>query len=62
MANPTALLMSAIMMLRHMGERSAGDRIEAALNQVLQARQTITRDLGGKATTSEFADAVITSL
>jgi isocitrate dehydrogenase (NAD+) len=50
------------MMLRHMGERTAGDRIEAALNKVLQGRQTVTRDLGGKATTTEFADAVIASL
>src|SRR6201993_3316355 len=47
LANPTALLLSAIMMLRHIGEISAGDRIESALNKVLEARQTITRDLGG---------------
>jgi len=46
LANPTALLLSAIMMLRHIGERAAGDRIEAALNKVLEKRETITRDLG----------------
>jgi isocitrate dehydrogenase (NAD+) len=62
LANPTALLMSAIMMLRHMGERLAGDRIEAALNKVLEKRETITRDLGGKASTSEFAEAIIAAL
>src|SRR6201997_950019 len=62
LANPTALLMSAIMMLRHMGEQSAGDRIEAALNRVLQKRETITRDLGGSASTSEFTDAIIAAL
>lgn len=62
MANPTALLLSAIMMLRHMGERPAGDRIEAALNQVLQKRETITRDLGGTASTSEFTGAIIAGL
>jgi isocitrate dehydrogenase (NAD+) len=62
MANPTALLMSAIMMLRHMGERAAGDRIEKALNQVLQKREKITKDLGGKATTTEFTDAIIAAL
>jgi isocitrate dehydrogenase (NAD+) len=62
MANPTALLMSAIMMLRHMGERAAGDRIEKALNQVLQKREKITKDLGGKATTTEFTDAIIAQL
>jgi len=62
LANPTALLMSAILMLRHMGERAAGDRIEAALNKVLQERKTLTRDLGGKATTTEFTDAIIRAL
>ena len=62
LANPTALLMSAIMMLRHIGERAAGDRIEAALNKVLERRKTVTRDLGGTATTSEFADAIIAAL
>src|SRR5216684_1282792 len=53
MANPTALLLSAIMMLRHMHEEAAGDRIESALNKVLQKREKITRDLGGTASTSE---------
>src|SRR5215468_6884206 len=62
LANPTALLMSAIMMLRHIGERAAGDRIEAALNSVLQKRETVTRDLGGTASTSEFTDAIIAAL
>jgi isocitrate dehydrogenase (NAD+) len=62
LANPTALLMSAILMLRHIGERAAGDRIEAALNKVLQERKTLTRDLGGKATTTEFTDAIIRAL
>jgi isocitrate dehydrogenase (NAD+) len=62
MANPTALLMSAIMMLRHIGEGAAGDRIETALNQVLQKRERVTRDLGGKASTSEFTEAIIAAL
>src|SRR5206468_3713925 len=62
LANPTALLMSAIMMLRHMKEETAGDRIEFALNKVLQKRETVTRDLGGTATTSQFADAIIQAL
>jgi isocitrate dehydrogenase (NAD+) len=62
LANPTALLMSAIMMLRHIGENAAGDRIESSLNKVLAKRERITRDLGGTATTSEFADAVIARL
>jgi isocitrate dehydrogenase (NAD+) len=62
LANPTALLLSAIMMLRHIGERAAGDRIEAALNKVLQEHRTLTRDLGGHATTTEFTDAIIAAL
>src|SRR3989475_2680695 len=62
LANPTALLMSAIMMLRHIGERAAGDRVEAALNKVLEKREKVTRDLGGKASTNEFADAIIAAL
>lgn len=61
-ANPTALLMSAIMMLRHMGEQQAGDRIETALNQVLAKREKVTRDLGGQASTNEFAAAIIDAL
>ena len=62
LANPTALLMSAIMMLRHIGEEPAGDRIEAALNKVLEKREHVTRDLGGTATTSEFTAAIIAAL
>ena len=62
LANPTALLLSAVMMLRHMNEETAGDRIEFALNKVLQKRETVTRDLGGTATTSQFADAIIQAL
>src|SRR5436189_4714998 len=62
MANPTALLMSAIMMLRHIGEQKPADRIETALNQVLRKRETVTRDLGGTATTSQFAEAIIEGL
>jgi isocitrate dehydrogenase (NAD+) len=61
-ANPTALLLSAIMMLHHINERDAADRIERALNKVMLARQTITRDLGGTASTTEFTDAVIAAL
>jgi isocitrate dehydrogenase (NAD+) len=62
LANPTALLLSSIMMLHHINESSAAARLETALNKVILARKTVTRDLGGTATTSEFADAVITAL
>src|SRR5438876_9608531 len=62
LANPTALLLSAIMMLRHLTELVAADRIERALNRVLEKREKVTRDLGGKASTTEFADAIIAEL
>jgi isocitrate dehydrogenase (NAD+) len=58
LANPTALLLSAVMMLRHIDEGQAADRIMAALARVLTERHVRTRDLGGSATTMEFADAI----
>jgi isocitrate dehydrogenase (NAD+) len=57
-ANPTALLLSAILMLRHIGEEAAANRIMDALGGVLTGASVRTRDLGGTATTFEFADAV----
>jgi isocitrate dehydrogenase (NAD+) len=62
LANPTALLMSGIMMLDHLGERPAARRIEAALDRVYRESKHATRDLGGRATTQEFTDAVISAL
>jgi len=59
LANPTALLMSGIMMLDHLNERPAARRIEAALERVYREGKHSTRDLGGRATTQEFTDAVI---
>jgi isocitrate dehydrogenase (NAD+) len=58
LANPTALLLSAVLMLRHIDERAAADRIMAALGKVLTAGDVRTADLGGKASTFAFADAV----
>jgi isocitrate dehydrogenase (NAD+) len=58
LANPTALLLSAVMMLQHLDERAAADRIMRGLGAVLTEGQTRTRDVGGSSTTSEFADAV----
>jgi isocitrate dehydrogenase (NAD+) len=58
LANPTALLLSALMMLRHIGEGAAADRVLAALLRVLTAGTTLTRDLKGTATTTAFTDAV----
>src|SRR5207245_2004251 len=57
-ANPTALLLSAVLMLRHIQEDRAADRIMQALGRVLTAGAVRTRDLGGTATTMEFADAI----
>jgi isocitrate dehydrogenase (NAD+) len=62
LANPTALLMSGIMMLKHMGEPSAAQRIEDALEKVYRQGKHVTRDLGGTATTKEFTDALIDAL
>jgi isocitrate dehydrogenase (NAD+) len=58
LANPTALLMSAIMMLRHIGETARADAVRGALDAVLTAGKIRTRDLGGSSTTMEFADAI----
>src|SRR5690242_21419691 len=58
-ANPTAVLRSALLMLRHIGEAEAADRVQGALERVYRTRDKLTRDVGGKNGTSEFADAVI---
>jgi isocitrate dehydrogenase (NAD+) len=57
LANPTALILSGALLLRHVGETAAAGRIEAAVRAVIGSGQT-TGDLGGKATTSEYAEAV----
>jgi isocitrate dehydrogenase (NAD+) len=62
LANPTALLLSSIMMLQHMGLNEHADKIQAAIFKVLAEGKTITGDLGGKAKTHEFADAVCKAL
>jgi isocitrate dehydrogenase (NAD+) len=62
LANPTALLMSSILMLDYLGERSAARRIETALENVYSEAQHTTQDVGGKAGTDEFTDAVIAAL
>lgn len=61
-ANPTALLMSAIMMLDHIDEAKAARQIESALHRVYRDGKTRTRDVGGSATTAEFTKAVIAAL
>ncbi len=62
LANPTALLLSAVMMLRHLGEEPAADRIFGALGGVLVAGRVRTRDLGGTATTTEYTQEICRAL
>jgi len=62
LANPTALLMSSALMLDHLGEQTAAERIQKALEKVYREAKQTTRDVGGKAGTAEFADAVIAAL
>jgi isocitrate dehydrogenase (NAD+) len=61
-ANPTALLLSAVLMLQHIGETEAAVRVRASLHRVLAAGSVRTRDLGGSATTTEFATEIVRSL
>jgi isocitrate dehydrogenase (NAD+) len=58
LANPTALLLSALMMLDHIGERQRAERIRLALSRILTEGQVRTRDLGGQASTTDFTDAI----
>src|SRR5208337_1955016 len=61
-ANPTAVLRSGILMLRHLDEFSAADRVHAALEAVYSERKTLTRDVGGTSGTTQFADAVLAAM
>jgi len=61
-ANPTALLQTAIMMLRHLGERAAADLVERAMIHTLANKQVRTRDLGGTASTTEYTEAIVASM
>jgi isocitrate dehydrogenase (NAD+) len=58
-ADPTAMIQSGALMLRHLGEIAAAERVEAALNAVLAEGRAVTYDLGGSAGTSEMADAIV---
>ena len=61
-ANPGALVLAACLMLDHVGDRFRADRIRRSLESTIRAGKVLTRDLGGSATTKEFADAVIAHL
>ncbi|HEY3043041.1 MAG TPA: isocitrate dehydrogenase (NAD(+)) [Vicinamibacterales bacterium] len=62
LANPTALLLSAILMLRHIDEGAAADRVMRAITAVLAEGRVRTRDLGGTASTLEYADAIVKTM
>ena len=61
-ANPSALLLAACMMLDHIGEGARAGLIRSALEAVVREKKVLTRDLGGTATTEQFADAIIQRL
>jgi isocitrate dehydrogenase (NAD+) len=61
-ANPTALILSGVLMLRHLGEQVAAEEVETALRAVIADGRRTTYDLGGEAGTSQFADAIIERL
>ena len=61
-ANPTAVIRCSLLMLRHLGEHDAAWRIRNALDKVYRTREKLTRDIGGKAGTSEFADSIIEAM
>ena len=61
-ANPLALIMSGVMMLNHLGETQAANKIKQAYDATLAEGKSLTRDLGGTATTNDFADAIIAKM
>jgi len=61
-ANPTALMLSAVMMLIHLGEAAAAQKLQAAVESVYREGKYLTGDVGGAASTEEFTDAVIRAL
>ncbi len=61
-ANPTALLQSAILMLNHIEERQAAEKIETAMLKIFADGKIRTRDIGGDSSTNEFADAIISTM
>lgn len=61
-ANPTAAILSAVMLLRHTGQGVIADRVERALSDVLREKKHVTRDLGGEAGTRRYTEAIIEKL
>jgi len=61
-ANPSALVLAGCMMLEHIGQGDRGAKVRAALEKTIREGKTVTGDLGGKATTGEFTEAVVARL
>ncbi len=61
-ANPTAMLLSAVLMLQHLGENETAQRIEKALAKTIREGKVVTRDLGGDSKTMEMADEIIRNM
>ena len=62
LANPTALMQSAALMLAHIEERAAAKKLQGAVERVYAEGRHLTRDVGGTAGTAEFTDAVIAAM
>jgi len=62
LANPTALLQSAVLMLHHINEAETAERIHAGIEQVYREGKTLTKDVGGSSGTKQFADAVLRAM
>jgi isocitrate dehydrogenase (NAD+) len=62
LANPTALLQSAVLMLHHIDERETAERVQAGLEQVYREGKTLTKDVGGTSGTQAFAEAVLAAM
>ena len=58
-ANPTATILSAVMMLGYLGLQNEANALESAIEQVYEKHEALTPDQGGSATTIEFAEAVL---
>jgi isocitrate dehydrogenase (NAD+) len=61
-ANPTALMLSAVMLLTHLGETTAAHRLQSSIESVYREGKWLTGDVGGSASTLEFTDAVLRGL
>ena len=61
-ANPTALMLSSVMLLIHLGEKDAAHRLQSAVEAVYREGNHLTGDVGGSASTEEFTEAVINQI